>query len=100
MTRDLENPDLCSVLATLRIRVYARRLNKSKDNTLAKFKSDKGKTCYITNSIISKHLQSAALKVYNIQNRSILKLWSPHSIRVGTCVLLNEAGKDGKFIQL
>ena len=100
MTRDHKNPDLCPVLAALRIRARARRLNKSRHDTIAKFKSDTGKTRYITNSLISAHLQSAAKKIYNITKREILQLWSPHSIRVGACVLLDEAGKDGKFIQL
>ena len=40
-----------------------------------------------------------AKKVYKIKNKKTLNLWSPHSIRVGACVLLQAAGKNSDFIQ-
>ena len=55
---------------------------------------------YITNRMIIKHLQGLAYQVYYIIDAKLLKLWSPHSIRVRACILLYVVGKDSSFIQL
>ena len=100
IVRNYKDPSLCPVLAALRIRERARRLNSSAHETIAKYRCNAGKIRYITNKHISKHLQQVASTVYNVTNRETLKLWTPHSIRVGACVLLQEAGKDSPFIQM
>ena len=43
MTCNYKNPNPCPVLTTLYMRKRNPRLNNPKNNTLAKFKSDKGK---------------------------------------------------------
>ena len=50
--------------------------------------------------MIAKHLQQCARKVYNIKCKKVLAKWSAHSIRVGACISLSEAGKDAPFIQI
>ena len=67
--------------------------------TLAKFKDVSGNTRHIANSMIAKHLQLRAKKIYNIRCKKALAKWSAHSIRAGACVSLSEDGKDAPFVQ-
>ena len=99
-TKNKSNPKFCGVRAAARIRARARRLNSSAKETLAKFKNKSGEVMYVTNSMIAKHLQLCAKKAYGIKCRRALAKWSAHSIRVGACVSLSEAGKDSPFIQI
>ena len=99
VARNRRDPKKCPVLAAIRIYLRAQRLNTAANQPLAVFKK-KNKTTFITNRMISKHLQGSARRVYNITDKKKLSLWTPHSIRVGTCVLLSTIGKDGPFIQL
>ena len=98
-TRNRTNPKFCGVLVAANIRRRAQRLNSTDKETLAMFKDSKGTTAYITNNMIAKHLQLCAKKVYDIKCRKALSKWTAHSIRVGACVSLSEAGKDAPFIQ-
>ena len=95
-----EDPSMCCVQAAIRIAQRAQRLNTSGGETLAKFTDKKGHTHFITNTMISRHLQQSAKRVYNIRSRALLAMWSAHSIRVGACVSLSEAKKDAPFIQV
>ena len=99
ISRNKSDPIKCPVLAAIRIYRRAQRLNSSAIQPLAVFRKKKI-TTFITNKMISKHLQNSARQVYKITDKKKLSLWSPHSIRVGACVLLNTIGKDGPFIQL
>ena len=95
-----EDAAMCCVQAAIRITQRAQRLNQSGGDTLAVFKDNKGRTCFITNTLISRHLRESAKRVYNIRSRALLARWSAHSIRVGACVSLSEAKKDAPFIQV
>jgi len=53
----------------------------------------------ITDKHISLTLQGLAKNVYNISSIDDLKLWTPHSIRVGACVALHEAGAETLLIK-
>ena len=94
------NSPLCPVAAALRIRERARRLNSSTHDVLAVFADKKGATSFITTDLITSFLQRAAAQTYNITKKSDLKQWTPHSMRVGACVLLNEQGYSFDFIKL
>jgi len=99
-TRNREDPKMCPVLAAWRIRERARRLTSSSEETLAKFRNNKGKVEYVTNIHIANHLQQAAAAAYHITDKRALSRWTAHSIRVGACVGLQEAEKDGPYIQM
>ena len=76
---------MCCVKAALRIAQQAQRLNTSGSEILAKFKDKKGHTHFITNTMISKHLQQSTKRVYNIRSQALLSMWSAHSLRAGAC---------------
>ena len=99
-TKNKANPKVCGVRGGVRIRQRARRLNSSAKATLEKFKDKSGNVAHITNSMIAKHLQQCARMTYSIKCRKALAKWSSHSIRVGACVSLSEAGKESQFIQI
>ena len=94
------NSPLCPVAAALRIRERARRLNSSARDALAIYKGKNDATSFITTNLITSFIQRAAAKTYNITSKSDLKQWTPHSMRVGACVLLNERGYSSDFIKL
>lgn len=100
ITRNRVNPTLCPVLAAYCIYCRAQRLNKYANRCLVIFKDKKKKTSCIANIMISKHLQQVAQKAHAIADPKSLKLWMPHSLHVGACVLLHAAGKVGSFTQL
>ena len=97
-TRNKNNPKFCCVRAEARIWARARRLKSLAKETLAKFKSKSGEVMHVTNSMIAKYLQLCAKKAHGIKCRRALAKWSAHSIRIGACVSLSEAGKDSLFI--
>ena len=98
-TKNNTNPNFCGVRAAARIRQRAQRLNSSDFETLAKFKDASGNVSHITNSMIARHLQLCAKRAHDIKCKKALAKWTAHSIRVGACVSLSEAGKDAPFIQ-
>ena len=55
---------------------------------------------YITSQSVTVHLQSATKKAHGISSKSELILFSPHSIRVGACVLLSIMKKSYVYIKL
>ena len=55
---------------------------------------------YITASAITTALRACAARVHNIDPAdSSLKQYTPHSLRIGACVLLYEKGKSAVFIK-
>ena len=99
-----ENDPLhCPVRASLRIRDrFLRSSNLPKDHPLSFYHpTPSSPPVLIKAHHVSKHLQHVASKVYNMTDKKELKLYSPHSIRVGACVMLHIAGaseKDIKFL--
>ena len=77
----------------MRIVQRASRLGLPLDNPLAVF-SDQGSPSFITDVNITFILRRAASQVYKTDKAEDLKLWTPHSIRIGACVALHAAGAD------
>ena len=97
-----EHPNFCPVLAVLNILIRAGRLNIDPGEPIAvTITGPKGQTeiSHITSGLVSKHLQNAAKAVYNLSNKKDLARFSPHSLRVGACVLLFNLGKSPDFIK-
>ena len=90
---------LCAVLAALRVRARAQRLNANEHAVMAVF-SNRNKNAFITNKHTTSHLQAMATAAHGVTSKEELKCWTPHSIRVGACVSFSEGGKDGHFIKL
>merc|ERR1712197_113669 len=70
--RDSTNPQFCPVLAALRIRQRARRLNLPPDEPLGVYLSNSGKykgtRCFITNNQVAIFLQRAAMAVFELKH--------------------------------
>ena len=49
---------------------------------------------------IEQHLQFCTKEVRSIENAQDVKKLNSQSIRVGSCVALHEAGKNGSFVQM
>ena len=84
---------LCPVRAGASIYTRALHLNH-RDKILGV--SDAGP---LRDKQVEKHLQSAARAVYGYSKSEAKQRFTSHSIRVGACVLLHEAGKTAAFIK-
>ena len=93
------DPRLCCVSAAWRIRHRAQRLNKSPRDVLAVYRTNSS-TRIINSDNITRALQSVARKAHNITLSKDITRWTPHSLRIGACVLLNEARVDPSIIKL
>lgn len=92
------NPTKCVVQAMLNIRTRAIALGIPSHHPIGVFQHNHN-TYYLTNTIIRKHLQTAAITIHKITDKKILQLYSSHSIRVMACVLLHAMGKSTSFIK-
>ncbi len=63
------------------------------------YKTKKGKVIYLTSNKIAKLLKKAIKKVCPNTTPDKLKRYSPHSLQVWACVLLDEAGKLPDYIK-
>ena len=102
-TRNFKNPECCVIEAFLRVLDRHTRLSSDPSIPLAisldgRIKSS-SVVSYITNALVTKFLQMAATAAHGITNKKDLKKFSPHSIRVGACVLLDIHGKTPGFIK-
>ena len=97
--RNDKDTSLCPVRALLRIRQRAQTLNISDDTPVAVF-SYNNKTSFVTSGLVNKIIKHAAKLQYgeNLPDEE-LKKFTPHSVRVGAAVLLDEAGESGVFIK-
>ena len=86
-------------MAALRIVERFTRCKRSRDTPLGIFKHESGAIQYITGHRIAWLFQNVARKVYPHMTDEEISRYSAHSIRVTAAVLLDEAGKDGKYIQ-
>jgi hypothetical protein len=66
---------------------------------LAIFANDVKNSCFITDKHISTWLQQAAKITHGIADPNDLARWTSHSVRVGACVALHEAGADPMTIK-
>jgi hypothetical protein len=92
------DPARCPYVAMLRIINRAKRLNIPASSPLSWYKTSTS-CCLITDNDINSLLRTAASIAYGINEPEILKTWTAHSIRVGACVALHEAGADPDFIK-
>lgn len=97
--RNDAQPHKCCTRATERILRRAKRLGVAKGHPIAVYKDKKGNVRRIHNGHVETHLRRAVKDVYKIKDPKILAKFSCHSIRVGACVALHAAGKDGEFIK-
>ena len=97
--RDLEDETLCAICAGLRIIERAIRLKIPKDSPLGVFKHETGAVRFITGHRIAWFFRNIARKVYPDMPESEISKYSAHSIRVMAAVLLDEAGKDSKYLK-
>lgn len=93
----------CPVAAFLKI---VRRHKLLVDNhpriPLSIYQDTTGKIRLITATQIDRLLQATASKVYNLHpetQKEAIRRWTSHSIRVGACVLLHNAGFEGMDIK-
>jgi hypothetical protein len=92
------NPNRCPYRAMIRITDRASRLGISDSSPLSWYTAN-GELCLITDNDINSLLRTAASMAYQIYDPAILKTWTAHSIRVGACVALHEAGAEPDFIK-
>ena len=92
------NPNRCPVIAASNILRRAELLKIPDDAPLSWFCINKERHL-ITDKYITKALRNAARTAHSVSNSTDLNRWSPHSIRVGACVALHEAGADTLLIQ-
>ena len=97
--RDLEKPEVCPVLATLRIAARAQRLGTPSNEPIGVF-SKKNKRHFISDSLVAKYLRLAASTVLNISLKDeYINRWSTHSVRVTAANLLHRERYADSFIQ-
>ena len=96
--RDAEHPDLCAVMAALRIYHRSERLGQTKTEPMGVYHERK-RMRYITGDKIAKLFKDIARTVYPDISPSELSKFSAHIIRVTACVLLQIADKPQHFIQ-
>jgi hypothetical protein len=95
------NSRWCTVRAWLRIDARATRLGVTPEEPLAVYKRNKGSksASFIVAAQITRLIRSGAEKAHGVHpNDSGLK-FTPHSIRVGACVILHVAGCSAMTIK-
>ena len=96
---DRKNPEMCPVLAALRLVIRARNLGQSQSLPCAVY-HHKNTMRYITGKDVSLFLQNIARELYPDMPDSEIKRFSSHSLRVTAAVLLHEQGHDGDYIKI
>jgi hypothetical protein len=81
-----------------RIVSNAKKMAVDKSHPLAWYMCSASRSL-ITDNDISKVLQEAAAKTYDVSDPDALAKWTSHSIRVGACVSLHETGALPDFIK-
>ncbi len=95
---DRKNPEMCPVLAALRLVIRARNLGQIQSLPCAVYHLNKMR--YITGKDISTFLQNIARELYPDLPDSEIKKFTSHSLRVTAAVLLHEQGHDGDYIKI
>ena len=95
-------PKFCPVRAAFRLVKRAERLKQAKHLPLAVSQSPNNKVrglSYLTSTFVDKQMKLAAKHAHGITAVADLKKFTPHSPRVGACVLLHTMGKLPDFIK-
>ena len=93
--RNNKKKKFCSVRAAFRIVKRAERLRQAKHLPLAVSYSPNNKVkglSYLTSTFVYKQMKLAAKHAHGITAVADLKKFTPHSPRVGACVLLHTTG--------
>jgi hypothetical protein len=92
-------PARCPYLAIKRILARASSLHHDPSKPLAMYSDAQNQCHLITDKNISIWLQQAAKIAHGITNPVYLARWTSHSVRVGACVALHEAGAEPPTIK-
>jgi hypothetical protein len=79
--------------------LWAKWLNQLNDMPIAVCKTKKGKVIYLIGNKIAKLLRKTVKEVRPVTTPDELKQYSPHSLGVQACLLLNEVGKLPNYIK-
>jgi hypothetical protein len=99
LSADMKDPTICPIRGALQIVIRACHLAQPDDMPVAYCRTKKAPLLIITGSRIATLLCKAVKKVQPSTSADDLKKYSPHSLRVWACVLLDEAGMSPSFIQ-
>jgi hypothetical protein len=99
LAADVDHPEICPVRSALRIVLRVQRLGQPSNLPIAVYKSEQGKTLYLTGNKIAELLRAAVRAIRPDTTKEELKRYSAHSLRVWACVLLDEAGKSPEYIK-
>jgi len=100
LLRDKTNPTICPVLTTLHLVLRARHLSQPDSMPVACYlKLKKDAMAYLTRARIVFHFQAATRAACPNISKDDEQQYSAHSMRVWTCVLLDEAGKSPDYIK-
>jgi hypothetical protein len=101
--RDYDRPDVCPVLAAIRIYLRALALNVPPTTPLAVFSlgtSPDSSFRFITARHVVSFLRRSAQAAFNLRpNDKSLDSWTSHSIRVTAANILHRAGMSDSYIQ-
>jgi hypothetical protein len=92
-------PARCPFLAIKRIIARASSLRHDPSKPLAMYADANKQSYLLTDRNISTWLQQAAKIAHGISNSDDLARWTSHSVRVGACVALHEAGAEPSTIK-
>ena len=100
--RNNRNPKFCPVRAAYRIIKRAERLHLGDDSPVAVSQSPNKRVkslSFLTSGFIATSLKQAAKSAHKITSSEDLKKITPHSPRVGACVLLHQLKKQPDYIK-
>jgi hypothetical protein len=99
LSAEVDRPEICPVCSAMRLVLCARRLNQPDDMPLGVYRTKKGESIYLTGNKIAELLWKAVKSVRPDTTSEEIKRYSAHSLRVWSCVLLDEAGKPPDYIK-
>jgi hypothetical protein len=79
--------------------LHAHQLVQPNDTLITFYKTNKGKTFYLTGKRFAELLRKAIWKIHPDITLDNLKKYSAHSLRIWACVLLDKAGKFPEYIK-
>ena len=100
--RNDKRPLFCPVRAAFRIIQRAEHFKQEAHLPIAICQSPTKKVTglsYLTSVYVSKMLKKAAIEAHGITSKKDLKKFTPHSPRVGACVLLDLMGRNSDYIK-
>jgi hypothetical protein len=99
LSEEVDRPEICPVRSAMRLVLRARQLNQPDDMPPGVYRTNKGKSIYLTGNKIAELLWKAVKSVRPDTTSEDLKRYSAHSLRVWAWVLLDKAGKPPDYIK-